>query len=88
MNDPLRKLVLLFRGREALSLSTVPNGPRGETAMARQDEYVTVNELAKILKVNPKTIHGWIKRGELDGVFTRGKIIRIHLETALQSLKG
>jgi excisionase family DNA binding protein len=31
-------------------------------------EYLTVPEVAKRLKVHPKTILGWIRRGELKAV--------------------
>ncbi len=32
------------------------------------DEFLTVFEVAKQLKVNQQTVHNWIDRGELIGV--------------------
>ena len=44
----------------------------GETGSA-STEYLTVPELAKIVRRNRKTVYGWIATGEIDeadGLFT------------------
>lgn len=46
-----------------------------------QSEFLTINELAKILKISPPTIRKALKNGEIPGAIKIGKGYRIHKET-------
>ncbi len=47
------------------------------------EEILTIEEAAQLLKVNPETIRRWIRRGELP-VIKRGNVVRIRKTTLLQ----
>ena len=47
------------------------------------DEILTIEEAAQLLKVNPETIRRWIRRGELP-VIKRGNVVRIRKSTLLE----
>ncbi len=49
---------------------------------------LTVNELAKFLRLNRKTIYEAINRGEISGVRRFGRIIRIDRDAAIAWLKA
>jgi excisionase family DNA binding protein len=51
---------------------------------AQEDDYLTVNEIAARLKVNPQTIRNWITRDELRAVRVGPRRVRI-LRTDLDS---
>ena len=55
--------------------------------MAESDEYLTVNEVAERLKVNPQTVRDWIDRGELEAVRVGSRRIRARLR-ALETFLG
>jgi excisionase family DNA binding protein len=42
-------------------------------------DYLTVNEIAQILKLNPQTVRNWIDRGELPALHV-GRRVRIRRE--------
>ena len=46
---------------------------------------LTLDELAKYLKVHPNTIHNWLKIGL--PCFRRGSVIRFNLERVLEWLE-
>ncbi|HWL86327.1 MAG TPA: helix-turn-helix domain-containing protein [Polyangiaceae bacterium] len=46
-------------------------------------EILTVHELAKLLRVNRKTVYDAIARGEIPGVRRMGGVLRIHRDTVL-----
>jgi excisionase family DNA binding protein len=50
------------------------------------DEVLTIEEAAQLLKVNPETVRRWIRRGELP-VIKRGSIVRILKSTLLAEQK-
>lgn len=54
--------------------------------MAWHDEYLTVNEIAKHLKLNPQTIRNWIDQGRLPAlrVGRRIRIRRTDLDRVLE----
>jgi excisionase family DNA binding protein len=41
------------------------------------DDYLTVNEIAKTLKLNPQTVRNWIDRGELRAVRVGSRRVRV-----------
>ena len=41
-----------------------------------RDDFLTVAEIAKVLKLNPQTVRNWIDRGELPA-FHVGKRVRV-----------
>ena len=47
------------------------------------DEVLTIEEAAQIMKVNTETVRRWIRRGELP-VIKRGNIVRILKSTLLK----
>jgi excisionase family DNA binding protein len=46
--------------------------------------FLTVDELAKILRVNRNTLYAAIARGEIPGVHHIGGAIRIHRDTVME----
>ncbi|MGV3515617.1 helix-turn-helix domain-containing protein [Luteitalea sp.] len=51
---------------------------------ARVEEYLTVQELAAIVRYAPQTMWRKIRRGEIPGVERHGRSIRIHKARALR----
>lgn len=51
---------------------------------ARVEEYLTVQELAAIVRYAPQTMWRKIRRGEVPGVERLGRSIRIHRAHALR----
>ena len=49
---------------------------------------LTVDELAALLRVEPKTIYRAVKLGEIPGARRLGRAIRIHRPTLLRWLEG
>jgi excisionase family DNA binding protein len=47
------------------------------------DEILTIEEAALLLKVNAETVRRWIRKGELP-VIKRGNVVRIRKSTLLQ----
>ncbi len=47
------------------------------------DEILTIEEAAQLMKVNPETVRRWIRRGELP-VIKRGNVVRIRKSTLLR----
>jgi excisionase family DNA binding protein len=45
--------------------------------MAMADEFLTVAEIAELLKVNPQTVRNWIDRGELPAVRVGARRVRV-----------
>jgi len=41
------------------------NAAKGERIMSQQEDMLTVEEVAKELRVDQKTVRRWIQRGEL-----------------------
>jgi excisionase family DNA binding protein len=41
------------------------------------DEFVTVHEIAELLKVNQQTVRNWIDRGELAAVRVGARRVRV-----------
>ncbi len=64
----------------------------GETAMAEEEELLTVREVARRLRVDDTTVRRWIKSGALEAVTLphRGKrqAYRIKKSTLDKLLKG
>jgi excisionase family DNA binding protein len=54
------------------------------------DEYLTVAEVAGILKLNQQTVRNWIDRGELPAlrVGRRVRILRSDFDTLLENAGG
>ena len=48
-----------------------------------QSAVLTVDELAKVLRVDRKTVYNLIARGELPGVRRLGRAVRIHRDAVL-----
>jgi excisionase family DNA binding protein len=46
----------------------------------RMDDFLTVNEEAATLKLNPQTVRNWIDRGELPAVRVGARRVRIKRE--------
>jgi excisionase family DNA binding protein len=44
---------------------------------AKHDEYLTVDEIAELLKVNPQTVRNWIERRELPAVRVGARRVRV-----------
>jgi excisionase family DNA binding protein len=42
-----------------------------------QDDFLTVAEIAKTLRVNPQTVRNWIDRGELPAVRVGARRVRV-----------
>jgi len=55
---------------------------------ARAPLVLTVDEAAKLLRVNRKTVYDAIARKQLPGVRRLGRTIRIHRQTLLSWLAG
>ncbi|MGH1347190.1 MAG: helix-turn-helix domain-containing protein [Nannocystales bacterium] len=51
-------------------------------------EFLTVSEVAKLLRVERKTIYEAIRRDQLPGVIRLGRAIRIHAATLRAHLSG
>jgi excisionase family DNA binding protein len=51
-----------------------------------QDEFLTVHEVAALLKLNPQTVRNWIDNGQLPAIRVgrRVRITRADLERVLQ----
>lgn len=43
----------------------------------RSDEFLTIQEVAELLKVNPQTVYNWIDRGEISAVRLGKRRVRI-----------
>jgi excisionase family DNA binding protein len=59
---------------------------RTEERIAGEDllpEFLTVAELAEIVRIDKKTIYAAIKRGEIPGARRVGNVIRVHRRTVL-----
>ena len=52
-----------------------------------QTEFLTVAELAKVLKVSESTVYEWTKKGRLRAVRLGRKTIRFRLCDALEDLQ-
>lgn len=52
----------------------------------RKDQY-TSTEVAQLLQVDPKTIHNWVERGQLDGFRTPGNHLRFRREAVIAFMK-
>jgi excisionase family DNA binding protein len=46
-------------------------------SLAMDEEFLTVNEIAEILKVNPMTVRNWISREELPAVRVGSRRVRV-----------
>ncbi len=51
-------------------------------------EVLTVDDLAKLLKVNRNTVYGLVKTGDIPGAVHLGRTIRIHGPTVLAWLSS
>jgi excisionase family DNA binding protein len=51
-----------------------------------EDEFLTVEEIAKQMKVKPFTVRDWIRKGELQAVKV-GRTLRIRKEDFTEFLK-
>lgn len=49
-------------------------------------EILTVDELAQLLRLNRKTVYEMVRRGEVPGVRTFGRVIRAHRDTVVRWL--
>jgi excisionase family DNA binding protein len=72
-----------------MSDSTMGPG-KAEATRSPQDppepEFLTVEELSSLLRVDRKTTYAAIARGELPGVRRIGRVVRIHRATVLEWL--
>lgn len=57
---------------------------REELTHARQQEYVTVDQFAKLAQYHPNSVYRKIDRGEIQGVVRIGGGIRIERSVALR----
>lgn len=51
--------------------------------MARSQEFVTIDQLALLLQVSPKTVWRRVKAGKVKGVAREGRLVRINRVIAL-----
>jgi excisionase family DNA binding protein len=56
--------------------------------LTRLPTFLTVDELASLMRVNRKTVYDAIARGEIPGVQSLGRVIRIHRRTVVDWLRG
>ena len=49
-------------------------------------EYLTIEEVSKLLRVNKRTIHNYIKRGEIPAIRLSSKTLRIPRDEFYESL--
>ena len=49
-------------------------------------EYLTIEEVSKLLRVNKRTIHNYIKRGEIPAIRLSSKTLRIPRKELFESL--
>ena len=63
LSDLLHALISALRGvgRRAIYLQ-ITSGPRGRLEL-RQIEFLDVEDLARLAKVEPRTVQGWVQRG-------------------------
>lgn len=63
----------------------MPSSPC-ETGEASVPEVLTVDEAAKLLRVDRKTVYTAVQRGKLPGARKLGRTIRVHRQTLLDWL--
>ena len=51
-------------------------------------EILTVDEVAKLLRVNPKTVYAAIRRGDIPGARRIGATIRVSRDVVLRWIDG
>ena len=51
-------------------------------------EYLTIEEVSKLLRVNKRTIHNYIKRGEIPAIKLSSKTLRIPRDELFEILSG
>jgi|SRR6266404_2588123 len=63
LSDLVSALVNALRGvgGRAIYLQ-IRSGPRGRLEL-RQIEFLDIEDLARLTKVEPRTVHGWVQRG-------------------------
>ncbi|MEI7912941.1 MAG: helix-turn-helix domain-containing protein [Verrucomicrobiota bacterium] len=66
-------------------LSNSPTATDGEVPQAPQDLH-TAEEIAEVLKVDPKTVLNWAKAGIIPEAFRVGRTVRFSLEAVKASL--
>src|SRR5262249_52784351 len=54
------------------------------TEQGTDDGFMTVDELAALLRVNRKTVYAAIEAGEIPGVKRLGRVIRLYRRTVLE----
>lgn len=57
-----------------------------DSAAPELPEILTVEEIAKLLRLNRKTVYEMVQRGEIPGVRLCGRAIRAHRDTVLRWL--
>jgi len=58
------------------------------STLSRLQTFLTVDELAKLLRVNRNTAYEAVARGEIPGVCRIGRKIRICRDTVVEWLRG
>ena len=59
-----------------------------EDTLSRMPTFITVDELAKLLRLNRNTTYEAVQRGEIPGVTRIGRRIRICRDTVVRWLRG
>jgi putative molybdopterin biosynthesis protein len=60
--------------------------PKHARGSALEDEFLTVEEIAKRMKVKPFTVRDWIRKGELPA-YKVGRTLRVRTEDFTEFLK-
>ena len=88
LDDTLRKELLTAVDsavEEALSRRAEENTSESPDSLP---EFITADELAKLLRVNRKTIYSQFKKGEIPGGRSLTKNIRFHRYTVIDWMRG
>ena len=88
LDDTLRKELLTAVDsavEEALSRRAEENTSESPDS---PPEFITVEELAKLLRVNRKTIYSQFNKGEIPGGRRLSKSVRFHRETVINWMRG
>jgi len=64
------------------------HSPVLESTLDRLPSFLTVDELAGLMRVNRKTIYDAIAAGEIPGAQRVGRVVRIHRRTVVAWLRG
>jgi excisionase family DNA binding protein len=53
-----------------------------------EPEFLTIDEVAELLRVDRKTVYGMVSRRQLPGAIKVGRVTRVHRATLVQSVSA